>query len=105
MEPMFYVRLAVVAIITIFFILQFIKHKKIFQLLIAIWAPITMLGYLPMDTTCTIILAAIQFIFFLTVIFLLFKSSRANVKNIANEMLEKNKDSELDTITVEESKE
>ncbi len=86
--PKFYTQLACVVVIGAFFLFQFIKTKKVAQLLIAIWAPITLLSYVSSDKTYTYILGGVEFLLFIAVIFFLFKGSRKNhIKNMLNDSL------------------
>ncbi len=88
MEAKFYIQLVCVILIAVFFIWQFIKTKRIAQLLIAIWAPITLLSYVPAGKTFTYILSGVEFLFFIAVIFFLFKGNRKGyVKNMLGDSL------------------
>lgn len=95
MEPKFYIQLVCVILIAVFFLWQFIKSKKVAQLLIAVWAPLTLLSYVPAGKTFTYILGGAELALFVAVIFFLFKGNRKSyVKNMLNDSLPDDESSE-----------
>lgn len=77
--------LAIIALI--FFCFIYFKEKKIYQLLIVIWIPTTLLNYVSNNNIFLILLGVLQFILFGLVLFFLFKPNKNKTKQSNNEKI------------------
>ncbi len=68
------IHVAVVLIITAFFVISYIRQRYLYQLLFAIWAPTTLLRYLSNNRIYLIVLGIVQVFMFILVIVSLFRS-------------------------------
>ena len=67
---------SIVAVLTVFFAISYIKQKKLFQLAFAIWIPSTLLQFLSNNRTYFNILSVVEILLFVGVIFLLWKERK-----------------------------
>ncbi len=67
---------SITAVLTVFFVISYIKQKKLFQLAFAIWIPSTLLQYLSNNRTYFNILSVVEIVLFIGVIFLLLKERK-----------------------------
>lgn len=70
----FWIHLALVVVGIAYFLYSYIKEKKLYQLLFVIWIPLTLLTYVSKNKTYLIILGVVQLIFFVLVIYFLFRN-------------------------------
>lgn len=72
----FWIHLVVAVLLTVLFLVQFIRQKQIYQLLFVIWVPTTLLTYVPaigQNSTLRLILGGFQLLMFILVIFFMFR--------------------------------
>ncbi len=81
-----WIHAAIAAAGTIFFLLSYLKHKQIYQLLFVIWFPITLLNYVSSNKVYVYILGAVQFLLFLAVLFFLFRRQGGSMKNTLEQL-------------------
>ena len=78
----FWIHLALAILGTVYFLYSFLKEKKVYQILFVIWIPITLLTYVCKRQWQILILGGIQLIFFVLVLFFLFRNP-AKKKGVA----------------------
>ncbi len=78
----FWLHLALAILGTLYFLYSFLKEKKVYQILFVIWIPITLLTYVCKRQWQILILGGIQLIFFVLVLFFLFRNP-AKKKGVA----------------------
>lgn len=61
-----------------YFLYSFTKQKRVYQILFVIWMPLTLLTYLSTNETYLTILGIAELIFFLLVIFFLFRRPKGS---------------------------
>lgn len=74
MNWQFWIHLALAILGTAYFLYSYLKEKKIYQLLFVIWIPLTLLTYVCKQQWQILILGGIQLIFFILVIYFLFRN-------------------------------
>lgn len=72
----FWIHLALVVIGIAYFLYSYIKERNLYQLLFVIWIPLTMLTYVSKNRVYLTILGIVQLLFFVLVIFFLFRRPR-----------------------------
>ena len=72
----FWIHLALVVIGIAYFLYSYIKERNHYQLLFVIWIPLTMLTYVSKNRVYLTILGIVQLLFFVLVIFFLFRRPR-----------------------------
>ncbi len=72
----FWVHVVLAVLLTVLFLLQFVRQKQIYQLLFVIWVPSTLLVYIPAiggNETWRMLLGGFQLLLFVLVIFFMFR--------------------------------
>ncbi len=72
----FWVHVVLAVLLTVLFLLQFVRQKQIYQLLFVIWVPSTLLVYIPAiggNETWRMVLGGFQLLLFVLVIFFMFR--------------------------------
>ena len=87
LEWQFWIHLALAILGTAYFLYSYLKEKKVYQLLFVIWIPLTLLTYVCKQQWQILILGGIQLIFFILVIYFLFRNP--GKKNAMQSTLEK----------------
>ena len=59
---------------TAWFLYSFIRERKVYQLLFVFWIPLTLLTYVSKNKTFLTVLGIVQLLFFILVIYFLFRS-------------------------------
>lgn len=68
-----WVHIALVIVLTAYFIYRFIKDRHIYELLFVIWIPSTLLQYVSSNPTYIRVLGIAQILLFLLVVFFMFR--------------------------------
>lgn len=66
----------IAAVLTVFFLLSYLKQKRPFQLAFAIWVPSTLLQYISNNRMFYNILSVVEILMFLGVLFLLYQDQK-----------------------------
>ena len=83
----FWIHLALVVVGIAYFLYSYIKERRLYQLLLVIWIPLTLFTYVSKNRIYLIILGIVQLIFFILVIYFLFRRPGSRKKGY-QDMLE-----------------
>ncbi len=85
----FWVHLILAVITTAFFLFSFIREKKAYQFVFVLWVPFTLLTHLSDNSVFLYVIGGIQLVFFLLVVYLLFRNpnrKRAKYRDLMEQL-------------------
>lgn len=92
-----------VAVLFLFFVVSYIKQRRSYQIVFAVWVLTTLLKYVSDGKTFTIVLGIAQIIFFIVAIFMLFRNKNANGTGNVKKMYKEMMSDSVDTTSIGQS--